>query len=86
MGNFSPDMMVFGAGGWRPGGARRAAPVTSFHPPPKFCRAAGGGTSSRKLNHPLRTGITVVDFNRDWKLEEPLSGSSLEVFINEGPR
>jgi hypothetical protein len=42
--------------------------------------------------------MTVVDFNRDgrpdivaainrdWKLEEPLSGSSLEVFINEGPR
>jgi hypothetical protein len=53
---------------------------------------------SIELNHPLHTGMTVVDFNRDgrpdivaainrdWKLEEPLSGPSLEVFINEGPR
>jgi hypothetical protein len=42
--------------------------------------------------------MTVVDFNRDgrpdivaainreWTLEEPLRGPSLEVFLNEGPR
>jgi hypothetical protein len=53
---------------------------------------------SIELNHPLHTGMTVVDFNRDgrpdivaainrdWKLEGSLSGPSLEVFINEGPR
>jgi hypothetical protein len=53
---------------------------------------------SIELNHPLHTGVTVVDFNRDgrpdivaainsdWNLEEPLQGPSLEVFVNEGPR
>jgi uncharacterized protein YijF (DUF1287 family) len=53
---------------------------------------------SIELNHPLHTGVTVIDFNRDgrpdivaainsdWKLEEPLHGPSLEVFVNEGPR
>jgi hypothetical protein len=53
---------------------------------------------SIELNHPLHTGMTVVDFNhdgrpdivtainRDWELEEPPHGPSLEVFINQGPR
>jgi hypothetical protein len=53
---------------------------------------------SIELNHPLHTGVAAVDFNRDgrpdivaainsdWNLEEPPSGPSLEVFINEGPR
>jgi hypothetical protein len=53
---------------------------------------------SIELNHPLHTGMTVVDFNRDgrpdivaainreWTLEEPVRGPSLEVFVNEGPR
>jgi hypothetical protein len=53
---------------------------------------------SIELNHPLHTGMTVIDFNRDgrpdivaainsdWEPEEPLHGPSLEVFVNEGPR
>jgi hypothetical protein len=53
---------------------------------------------SIELNHPLHTGVTVVDFNRDgrpdivaainsdWVPDEPLHGPSLEVFVNEGPR
>ncbi len=53
---------------------------------------------SIELNHPLHTGMTVIDFNRDgrpdvvtainsdWNPEEPLYGPSLEVFVNEGPR
>jgi hypothetical protein len=53
---------------------------------------------SIELNHPLHTSMTVVDINRDgrpdivaainraWDLEESLSGPSLEVFVNEGPR
>jgi hypothetical protein len=53
---------------------------------------------SIELNHPLHTGIEVVDFNRDgwldvvaaiaddWAVEIPEPGPSMEVFLNEGPR
>ncbi len=53
---------------------------------------------SIELNHPLHTGIAVVDLNRDgwldvvaaiandWAVETPAPGPSMEVFFNEGPR
>jgi hypothetical protein len=53
---------------------------------------------SIELNHPLHTGIAVVDFNRDglpdvvaaiaddWEVETPEPGPSMEVFFNEGIR
>ncbi|HEY5657659.1 MAG TPA: VCBS repeat-containing protein [Myxococcota bacterium] len=53
---------------------------------------------SIELNHPLHTGIAVVDFDQDglpdivaavasdWELKTPEPGPSVEVFFNEGAR
>lgn len=53
---------------------------------------------SIELNHPLHSGMAVVDFNQDglldivaaiadsWEVETPEPGPSMEVFFNEGPR
>jgi len=53
---------------------------------------------SIELNHPLHTGMTVVDFDQDglldivapiasdWEVKTLEPGPSIEIFFNEGPR
>jgi hypothetical protein len=63
-----------------------------------FERTEGGWIPwSIELNHPLHTGMTVVDFNRDglldivapiasdWEVETLEASPSIEIFFNEGP-
>jgi hypothetical protein len=64
-----------------------------------FERTDGGWIPwSIELNHPLHTGMTVVDFDQDglldivapiasdWEVETLEPAPSIEIFFNEGPR